>query len=81
MFSTLGDVYGDALRSGNNQTVIDALRVHLDDVNKLRDTFAEIAFRLCEALPDRTFNGTRERRDMADLCAALRKCCNANTNR
>src|SRR3954467_7662446 len=30
-----GEAYGDALRSGNHQKIIDALRIHLNDVNTL----------------------------------------------
>ena len=67
------EAYGEQLRSGHSQQVIDSLRVLLANVDAFRSALERAALQLFEAMRDTTFLGTAEYQEMDDLCALFRQ--------
>ena len=68
-----GEIYGEQLRSGNSQQVVDSLRVVLANVDAFRSALEQAALHLFEAVRDITFVGTPEYQKFDDLCALFRR--------
>jgi hypothetical protein len=66
------ETYGEQLRAGESQLVIDSLRLLLVNIEAFRSTLEQMAILLFEAIRDTTFLGTPEYKDMDDLCATFR---------
>lgn len=68
-----GETFGEQVRSGHSQQVVESMRALLTDVDAFRNGLEEMALQLFEALRDSTFAGTPEYQKMDDFCASFRR--------